>query len=436
MVDVRREPRCAIAMRGEGRLVLERKLSRLITTGRLTIKGMAPHPIVLGRTVADAPELDVVVRVRNRMTAWKIGLRPGLYFGEAYMDGSLAIEQGTLWSLLELCGRNFARTGWHRPAGRFLRLARRLWRTGQQVNTRRRSRKNVAHHYDLSDLLFRHFLDADRQYSCAYFTSTGDSLEQAQAAKTAHIAAKLLLRPDIRVLDIGCGWGGLALGLARLTGAHVTGITLSQEQATIAERRVHDAGLQDRVRIEVKDYRDVGGQYDRIVSVGMFEHVGVPQYQTFFDRLVRLLSEDGVALVHSIAHMDGPGMTGAWTRKYIFPGGYVPALSEVLPRVEQAGLWVTDIEVLRLHYAETLRHWRERFLRHASLIHEVYDERFCRMWEFFLATSEMGFRYDKLMVFQMQLARRVDAVPLTRDYLFAAEAAIRAVTALPVRVHG
>jgi cyclopropane-fatty-acyl-phospholipid synthase len=412
--------------------VLEHKLSRLITIGRLTIKGMGPRPIVVGHVVPDAPELDVVVRVKSRATAWKISLRPGLYFGEAYMDGSLVIEQGSLWSLLELCGRNFASKDWHRSPGRFVRTVRRLWRIWQQMNWRRRARKNVAHHYDLSDVLFRHFLDADRQYSCAYFASMDDSLEQAQAAKTVHIAAKLLLRPGMRVLDIGCGWGGLALALAKFTGADVTGITLSQEQAAIAERRVSDAGLQDQVRIEVKDYRDVEGRYDRIVSVGMFEHVGVPYYQAFFDRLGELLTAEGVALLHAIGRMEGPGMTGAWTRKYIFPGGYVPALSEVLPRVELAGLWVTDIEILRLHYAETLRHWRERFLQHAPLIREVYDERFCRMWEFFLATSEMGFRYDKLMVFQMQLARRIDTVPLTRDYQFASEAALRAATAARV----
>jgi cyclopropane-fatty-acyl-phospholipid synthase len=415
--------------------LLERKLSRLIRVGRLTIKGMGPDPIVLGTPAPDAPQLDVVVRVKDRFTAWKIGLRPGLYFGEAYMDGALAIEQGSLWDLLELCGRNFAGSTWHGRRGRLLRFAQRLWRFGQQVNLRGRARRNVAHHYDLSDVLFRHFLDADRQYSCAYFTSPHDTLEQAQAAKTAHIAAKLALRPGLRVLDIGCGWGGLALSLARLTGADVTGITLSQEQAAIARHRVEEAGLQDRVRIEVKDYREVEGRFDRIVSVGMFEHVGVPHYRTFFDTVTRLLAADGIALIHAIGRKDGPGVTAAWTRKYIFPGGYVPALSEVLPAVEQSGLWVTDIEVLRLHYAETLRHWRERFLRHRALIREIYDERFCRMWEFFLATSEMGFRYDNLMVFQMQLARRVDAVPLMRDYMFTAEAELRA-AALPARTGG
>jgi cyclopropane-fatty-acyl-phospholipid synthase len=282
----------------------------------------------------------------------------------------------------------------------------------------------VAHHYDLSDVLFRNFLDADRHYSCAYFRSPSDTLEAAQQAKAVHIASKLLLKPGMHVLGIGCGWGGLALVLAKHANVRVTGITLSKEQASIARRRAADAGLRDRVCIELMDYRDVQGQFDRIVSVGMFEHVGVPNYNRFFGTIVRCLADDGIALIHSIGRNDGPGVTSAWTRKYTFPGGYVPALSELLPAVEQSGLWVTDIEILRLHYAETLRHWRERFLRNKPVISAVYDERFCRMWEFFLATSEMAFRYDNLMVFQLQMARHVNAVPFTRDYMFAAEASL------------
>ena len=414
--------------------MLERKLSRLIQTGRLTIKGLRRDPVVFGSSVSACGSLDVVVRVKDRATAWKIALRPDLYFGEAYMVGSLVVERGTLWDLLELCGRNFAGRRWHRIPALLKRLGHVLTRRAHQMNSRRRARQNVAHHYDMSDVLFRNFLDADRHYSCAYFRSPSDTLDQAQAAKVIHIAAKLLLRPGMHVLDIGCGWGGLALGLAKLTGAHVTGITLSKEQASFAARRVEKAGMRDQVTIALLDYREVQHKYDRVVSVGMFEHVGVPYYRAFFETIAGLLTDDGVALLHSIGRTDGPGMTGAWTRKYIFPGGYVPALSEVLPRVEQARLWITDIELLRLHYAETLRHWRERFLNNAEHVREAYDERFCRMWEFFLATSEMGFRYDNLMVFQMQLCKRVDAVPLTRDYIPAVEAAMRAVGELPVRL--
>ncbi len=414
--------------------MLKRKLSKLIKTGRLTVKGLRREPVTFGAVVPDAPHLDVVVRIKDRLTALRIAMRPELHFGEAYMDRSLVLEQGTLWDLLELCGRNFAGRSWHRIPNPVRRVSRTLALAAHQLNSRRRARTNVAHHYDLSDVLFRNFLDADRHYSCAYFRSPSDTLEQAQSAKVMHIAAKLLLRPNMHVLDIGCGWGGLAISLARLTGVHVTGITLSKEQAAFATRRIDRAGLRDQVTVAVMDYRDVQRQYDRVVSVGMFEHVGVPYYQAFFDTTKRLLTEDGVALLHAIGRTDGPGVTDAWTRKYIFPGGYVPALSEVLPRVEKAGLWVTDIELLRLHYAETLRLWRERFLANIEHVRSVYDERFCRMWEFFLAGSEIGFRYDNLMVFQMQLAKRIDAVPLTRDYVIAAESAMRTVAMLPVRM--
>ncbi len=405
---------------------LESKLSKLIRVGRLTVYGLGPQAKVFGQPLAGESDLDVVVRIADRATAWKIGLRPDLYFGEAYMNGSLVIEKGTLWNLLDLCGRNFAGSARHQPPGRIIRVIRSLLRVCHQVNSRRLARRNVAHHYDLSDVLFRHFLDSDRQYSCAYFRNPQASLEEAQIAKTAHIAAKLMLRPGMRVLDIGCGWGGLALTLSKLADVQVTGITLSKEQAAIARHRAEEAGLADKVTFELRDYRDVAGRFDRIVSVGMLEHVGVPNYATFFETLARLLTDDGVALLHSIGRKDGPGVTSAWTRKYIFPGGYVPALSETLKAVEPTGLWVTDIEVLRLHYAETLRHWRDRFMQHASLIREIYDDRFCRMWEFYLATCEMGFRYDNLMVFQVQLTKRIDAAPLARDYMFAADQTIAA----------
>ncbi len=276
----------------------------------------------------------------------------------------------------------------------------------------------MIHHYDLSDALFRCFLDSDLQYSCAYFRDPKMSLDGAQTAKKQHIIGKLLLGGGQRVLDIGCGWGGLAISIAQSEAVSTTAITLSKEQLGIAKRRARDAGVDHRILFEPKDYREIEGPFDRVVSVGMFEHVGRPNYETFFKRIAHLLTDDGVALIHSIGRMDGPGLTPAWTRKYIFPGGYIPALSEVLAAVERAGLWVTDIEILRLHYAETLRAWRHEFLNKVDVLRGTYDDRFFRMWEFYLAGSEMAFRYDGLMVFQLQLAKRVDTVPLTRDYMF------------------
>jgi len=401
--------------------MLERMLAGFIREGRLTVLTAGGRKLSFGTPQAGVP--DIVMRFRSRAALLKVALDPDLRFGEAYMDGTLVLEQGTLAELFELCGRNLRH---RRPArrGRLGRIRRAIARQVQQHNPLVRARRNVAHHYDLSETLFRLFLDSDLNYSCAYFARPDMSLEAAQHAKQRHIAAKLLLAPGQKVLDIGSGWGGLALTLARLAEVTVHGITLSREQHARATTRAAALGLASRVRFSLADYREVADRYDRIVSVGMFEHVGSPYYRTFFAAVARLLAPDGVALIHSIGRMDGSGLTNSWTRRYIFPGGYIPALSEVLPAVEQAGLWVTDIEILRLHYAETLRHWRERFLAQKALLRDIYDERFCRMWEFYLAGSEMSFRHDGLMVFQLQLARRVDAVPLTRDYMYAAERAL------------
>jgi cyclopropane-fatty-acyl-phospholipid synthase len=363
--------------------------------------------------------------------AGKIALFPGLYLGEAYMDGGLRMEQGTIWDLIEIAGRNIEgkRLGVKGPVADAVRaLKLRL----QQWNDRNASRRNVSHHYDLSYELYRRFLDEDMQYSCAYFTEPDMTLEAAQSAKKAHIAAKLLLSPGQRVLDIGCGWGGLALELASKHGVHVLGITLSKEQLAVAQQRARDLGLEDRVEFRLVDYRDVEGPFDRIVSVGMFEHVGVPNFRAYYEGVRRLLKPNGVAVIHSIGRHMGPGLTQAWIAKYIFPGGYIPALSEVVPVVEKADLWITDVEILRLHYAETLRHWRERFVAAWDDMAALYDERFCRMWEFYLAFSELAFRYTGHMVFQMQLTRRVDALPITRDYMYEGERT-DAPQALPVQ---
>jgi cyclopropane-fatty-acyl-phospholipid synthase len=397
--------------------MLRKTLGRLIKSGRLTVIRPDGAELQFGEVNAAEPLPDVAVRLKGALTAWKLALHPDLYFGELYMDGALILERGTLWDLLEFLGRNLAEQR-RLPGNAAIGPLRAVLRRIQQSNSRRAARRHAAHHYDLSHQHYRQFLDTDLQYSCAYFADASFSLEQAQEAKKRHIAAKLLLQQGLRVLDIGCGWGGLALSLAELERVEVVGVTLSREQLAVARQRARQAGLEGRVRFTLKDYREIEGRFDRIVSVGMFEHVGVPNYARFFQKIRELLSADGVALVHSIGRINGPDITSAWTRKYIFPGGYIPALSEVAPVIERAGLFLTDLEILRLHYAETLRHWRERFM--ASHRHEgrIYDERFCRMWEFYLASSEWAFRYGGLMVFQAQLARRLDSVPVTRDYLF------------------
>jgi cyclopropane-fatty-acyl-phospholipid synthase len=365
-------------------------------------------------TFGDGSGKPVSVRFVTRAAEWGILLDPELKFGEAYMNGTFVVEQGSIADVLAIClGQKSEVPHWARPQG----LLRYLKRRVSQFNPRRRARNNVAHHYDLDGRLYSLFLDADRQYSCGYFESPEVSLDDAQLAKKRHLAAKLLLKRDKRVLDIGCGWGGLGLYLAEVGGADVTGVTLSQEQHAIANERAAEKGLSERAQFRMQDYRDVAGPFDRIVSVGMFEHVGVNHYETFFRKSAQLLAEDGVMVLHSIGRSEGPGVTNPWIAKYIFPGGYIPSLSEVLPRIEKAGLLVTDIEILRLHYAETLKAWRERFLAHRDEVERIYDQRFERMWEFYLASSEMSFREQNMMVFQIQLAKRQDVVPITRGYI-------------------
>jgi cyclopropane-fatty-acyl-phospholipid synthase len=408
---------CLYGRRSAGVIMFEGLLTAFIKNGRLTIIRADGRTVRVGKITDPATDLDVVLRLKGHLTAFKIALRPDLHFGEAYMDGSLVIEKGNLRDLLDLCGRNLMRRASSRPSpltGLFRAIARHFL----ERNSRRGAKRNVAHHYDLQDMLFRAFLDEDMQYSCAYFRDPSQSLNQAQRAKKDQIIAKLLLKPGQRVLDIGCGWGGLAMSIARHEAVQTTAVTLSQRQLAASKLRARDADIDHKIQFELKDYREISGQFERIVSVGMFEHVGRPNYQAFFDKVAALLTHDGVALIHSIGRTDGPGLTYAWTRKYIFPGAYIPALSEVLPAVERAGLWVADVEILRLHYAETFRAWRERFLKNLAVVRRTYDERFCRMWEFYLAGSEMAFRYDGLMVFQLQLAKEVTTVPLTRDYMF------------------
>jgi cyclopropane-fatty-acyl-phospholipid synthase len=390
-------------------------LRRIIGNSALTLIAPDGRSYPVGRGVA-----RVALRILDPGIIPRLLLDPDLALGEGYMDGALVIEGGDIYDFLDLCLSNL---GWR--SGHGLRRARASIRRIVRRIARRNSipvaRANVAHHYDLSDALYDLFLDADRQYSCAYFVSPDDTLERAQEQKKRHLAAKLLLRPGQRVLDIGSGWGGLAIylaGGAGVSGVDVTGITLSAEQHRYAQRRADELGAGDRVRFLLKDYRHEHGRYDRIVSVGMFEHVGVGHYRAYFEKVGDLLADDGVALIHTIGRADGPGAANAWIEKYIFPGGYVPALSEMLPAIERAGLYVTDIEVLRLHYAETLKEWRRRFNASRGRVAALYDERFCRMWEFYLAGCEAAFRHSGLVNFQIQLSKRVDAVPLTRDYHF------------------
>lgn len=400
------------------RAVLDGILRRLITVGQLTV--VWPDDSRTSYTGADGP--SAILRLRDQRTIRRLVLNPSLGAGEGYMSGDLSVEGGSVYDMLDIFLAGMQDNPSSHPFIRWQEWLGVLGRRVAQFNPAGRSRRNVAHHYDLNGRLYSLFLDRDRQYSCAYFPHGDETLEEAQTAKKRHIAAKLCLdRPGLRVLDIGCGWGGMALTLARDFDARVTGITLSQEQLTEARARAAAEGLEDRVQFEMLDYRAVTETFDRIVSVGMFEHVGVGHYRAFFNTVARCLKPDGVALIHAIGRRDGPGGTNAWIRKYIFPGGYSPALSEVLPGVERSGLMTTDIEILRLHYAETLRHWRRRFAANRDAIAALYDDRFCRMFEFYLAASEITFRRRGHMVWQLQLAHGHGVVPLTRDYIATVE---------------
>jgi cyclopropane-fatty-acyl-phospholipid synthase len=395
------------------KLIMHRILAAAIDTGRLRVV----WPDGTSTSYGPGPYPSAAISLRDDATVRHIVLNPGLAVGEAYMDERLVVlEGGSIHDVIavmmaNLTGKTIPGLAWN---NRIAWLVRRL----RQANPAAKSRQNVAHHYDLNGRLYSLFLDRDRQYSCAYFARGDETLEEAQAAKKRHIAAKLLLdRPDLTVLDIGCGWGGMALTLARDFGARVTGITLSEEQLAAARGRAEAAGLSDRVEFKLMDYRDLNTQYDRIVSVGMFEHVGVPNYPVFFETVKRCLRPDGVAVLHSIGRLEGPDVTNPWIAKYIFPGGYSPALSEVLKPLEKSGLLVSDVEILRLHYAKTIAHWRRRFAANRDAIAALYDERFCRMFEFYLSGSELTFRLADHMNFQIQLLRDKEAAPLTRDYM-------------------
>lgn len=385
-------------------------VAKRIHTGTLRLQESDGSVRTIGR---GEPVAEVVLNRPGVLR--RIMKNPDLELGESYMDGDWDAGEHGLLALFELIQRNEEAVTERLGFSGLLQRARHVF---DEVNTAVRSRKNVHSHYDMDEDLFRGFLDEDMQYSCAYFSRPDMTLEEAQTAKREHIARKLLLKPGDKVLDIGCGWGGMALHLARHFGARVVGLTLADDQHRVARARAEKAGLEDQVQFLLQDYRDHEDEYDAVVSVGMFEHVGRPQYQVFFNKVFDLLKEDGRALMHTIGRSAPPTVTNPWIHKYIFPGGYIPALSEVARPIERSGLVLSDVEVLRLHYAETLKCWNERFQKIREQAKQHFDERFCRMWEFYLQLSEASFRWSELVNFQFQLARKNDAVPLTRDYLY------------------
>jgi cyclopropane-fatty-acyl-phospholipid synthase len=401
--------------------LLDRALKTIMEKGTLRVTG----PDGKTRDYGDGTGTPANITIRTPLAAAKIASDADLYLGECYMEGTLDVSGGTtIYDALALLLENAQAHKWPKiaKAANTVRIA--LKRV-DQYNPVGKAKNNVAHHYDLSGALYDLFLDRDRQYSCAYFETDDGSLEDAQLAKKRHLAAKLDIKPGMKVLDIGSGWGGLGLYMAEICGAEVTGVTLSEEQHKLSNERAKQRGVSDRVQFLLKDYRHLDTKFDRIVSVGMFEHVGVGHFKEFFTKVNSLLKDDGIAVLHSINRSAGPDATSAWIKKYIFPGGYIPALSEVLPHIEKSGLYVTDIEILRLHYAKTLRDWFLRFADHRERAKELYDERFCRMWEFYLAASECAFRFLGMNNFQIQFVKNQHALPLTRNYMIQEEDRLR-----------
>ncbi len=392
---------------------LSHMLKSFVRVGTLKVIDAEGKTHVFGGRAAGP---DVTMRLTDPTLYRTLFFNPELAAGEAYMDGRMSFENSTLRDFLTLFSMNRLSLGSY-PLQKVLRSVSRGLKRFQQANPVGKAQKNVAHHYDIGNDFYRLFLDRGMQYSCAYFTSDDNTLEEAQQNKLRLIASKLDLKPGQKVLDIGCGWGDMILYLARMADIQAVGVTLSKEQCKLANEKAKQLGLADRVRFELRDYRDLTERFDRIVSVGMFEHVGVHHYGEFFAKVNELMTDTGVMLLHSIGHMSPPGTASPWLRKYIFPGAYSPALSEVFTAVEQNSLWVTDCEFLRLHYAKTLAHWEQRFQANRAKVAEMYDERFCRMWEFYLISAEMMFRTGSQLVFHMQLAKKRDAVPIVRDYI-------------------
>ena len=413
-------------------MILSSVLNKLVKIGHLTVTDWKGRISSYG----NGGEPKVHIHIKTAGAARKMALDPDMQLGECYMSGEFEMREGSIFDFLALALKNAGLDGnslsnMHKgnAVHNALYKYRMLRRGFDQRNDKSRARQNVHHHYDLRGEMYDLFLDKDRQYSCAYFEHDKQSLDDAQLAKKRHLAAKLNLKPGMKVLDIGSGWGGLALYLNAMYGVDVTGVTLSDEQFKLSNARAAERGVADKVRFLLHDYRALNQQFDRIVSVGMFEHVGINRFQEFFNKCHALMKPDGTALLHSINRSDGPGATSAWVAKYIFPGGYAPALSEVTPAIERAALYITDIEILRMHYARTLDLWRKRFMANRDKAKALYDEHFCRMWEFYLATAECGFRYVGMNNFQIQFSRDQHHLPITRDYIVAEEARLRTLEA-------
>jgi len=404
--------------------LLSTMMKRFVKTGALTIIDVDGKTHAFGPEEVSAGDPVATIKLHDKKLYRDLFLNPELRAGEAYMDGTMTVEDGTIRDFLTLFAVNASHLRGH-PLQKSIRKHYKRIKRFHQRNFKVKAKKNVQHHYDLSNDFYKLFLDEDMQYSCAYYERPNMTLEEAQLAKKRHIAAKMNIKPGQKILDIGCGWGGTAIYLAQNFDVHVTGVTLSTQQHKLAIERVVKAGLTDKVDILLQDYRDLPGPFDRIVSIGMFEHVGTPQFSEFFNKVSDLLTDDGTMLLHSIGRRGGPGSTARWIRKYIFPGGYSPALSETIAVVEQSGMWITDIEILRLHYAETCLEWEKRFQTNRDKVSSMMDEKFCRMWEFYLIISELSFRYGKNMNFQMQLAKGRRALPITRDYMGKAEAQLK-----------
>jgi len=398
--------------------LLEKTLVHIVVKGNLIVTDAAGEHHSYG----DGSGERVHVCFHSRRAERQVALDPALKLGEVYMEGGFELVEGDMYQLLAILFKNAGETAEKEPWMRLFNFVRTLTKRFNQLNTLKRAKNNIRHHYDLSAKLYDLFLDQDRQYSCAYFETETSSLEEAQLAKKRHLAAKLAIRPGDRVLDIGCGWGGLCLYLARVVGADVTGVTLSQEQHKIANERAIQAGLGEHCRFLLQDYRSLDKKFDKIVSVGMFEHVGIGHFKEYFAKVQQLLKPDGLFVLHSIGRNGIPGATNPFIAKYIFPGGYIPALSEVIPVIEKSGLVMSDIEILRRHYADTLMFWRQAFMNKREAAKALYDERFCRLWEFYLAASESAFRWQNMMVFQIQLSHNQEVAPLTRSYIEREEA--------------
>ncbi|MBT3916194.1 MAG: class I SAM-dependent methyltransferase [Rhodospirillaceae bacterium] len=404
--------------------VLQPILSHMIKFGSLKVVNADGKIYRFNGESSELAPSEVCVRFHDKQYARWLALSPSMALGKGYMEGRVSVENGTIYDFIQLLALNVEQDDYHWLHRLFDQIDA-LRKRFQQFNPARKSRHNVAHHYDLSGELYELFLDRDRQYSCAYFEQPENDLDTAQTDKKNHIAAKLLLQGDHRVLDIGSGWGGMGLYIARHFGAKVDGITLSEEQLKESNQLAKSENLDNKAKFYLRDYRNLEDTYDRIVSVGMFEHVGVNHFKTYFSKIHDCLAQDGVALLHTIGRIGHPTVTDPWIRKYIFPGGYIPSLSEIMPAIENTGMVVTDVEFLGLHYAETLKHWQQGFQANRDKVKEIYDETFCRMWEYYLACSEVSFRHLDSTVLQIQMVKDRRVVPMTRDYMAKNESAIR-----------